>query len=180
MRPLPFNRCYWVVPGLLMAGCYPGSKNEAVARSRLNNLLNHGIRHVVNLMEPDEQDHAGQPFAPYESLFSSLAESEGVEVTFSRMPIKDLSAPGADQMVAILDTIDQHVDTGKPVYVHCFGGRGRTGTVIGCYLARHGHAVGKRVLWTIQKLRKNVFDFNLASPETLRQIELVVSWGKNA
>ena len=173
-----FNRFYWVVPGSVMAGCYPGSHTEATAQNRLNHLLDNGIRLFVNLMEPEEIDHDGKPFVPYEPLIETLSESKGVEVTFSQIPIKDLSAPGADQMVAILDIIDQNVDAGRPVYIHCFGGRGRTGTVVGCYLARHGLAVGKRVLWTIQKLRKNVFDFNLSSPETHRQMDMVVSWKK--
>jgi hypothetical protein len=45
-------------------------------------------------------------------------------------------------------------------------------------LARHGIAVGKKALWAIQKLRKNVYDYNLASPETPRQIDMVVEWGE--
>jgi len=32
------------------------------------------------------------------------------------------------------------------VYVHCWAGRGRTGTVVGCYLKRHGIAEDTNVI----------------------------------
>ena len=41
-------------------------------------------------------------------------------------------------MASILDAIDAALDGGKTVYVHCWGGVGRTGTVVGCWLVRHG------------------------------------------
>jgi protein-tyrosine phosphatase len=42
------------------------------------------------------------------------------------------SAYVAELMTTILDAIDESMTAGKPVYVHCWGGMGRTGTVIGC------------------------------------------------
>jgi protein-tyrosine phosphatase len=41
-------------------------------------------------------------------------------------------------MRAILDTIDGALAEGRTVYFHCWGGIGRTGTVAGCWLVRHG------------------------------------------
>ena len=46
----------------------------------------------------------------------------------------------------ILDEIDGAILNGKTVYVHCLGGIGRTGTVVGCYLVRHGIAAGGKAL----------------------------------
>ena len=43
----------------------------------------------------------------------------------------ELSAQVAELMTAILNAIDESMTAGKPVYVHCWGGAGRTGTVIG-------------------------------------------------
>jgi len=160
-----------------MAGCYPGSISEEKAHKRLEGLLDHGIRHVINLMETYEANRSGSPFAPYEPIMESIADTKGLEVSFERMPIRDLNIPTKEEMRSILDAIDENIANDKPVYLHCWGGRGRTGTVVGCYLARHGIAVGKKALWTIQKLRKNVYDFNLASPETHRQIDMVAEWG---
>ncbi|NJN80266.1 MAG: hypothetical protein HC797_07245 [Anaerolineales bacterium] len=41
-------------------------------------------------------------------------------------------------MKNILDTIDNEIENGNPVYVHCWGGVGRTGITAACYLIRHG------------------------------------------
>ena len=53
----PFDRSYWVVPGKLLAGCYPGDKNREIAKKKLQGLIDCGIRLVVNLMEESELDH---------------------------------------------------------------------------------------------------------------------------
>lgn len=50
----PFPRCYWVVPGKPIAGCYPGSDDEDQAKVKLRGLLDAGIRHVTNLTESNE------------------------------------------------------------------------------------------------------------------------------
>ena len=66
----------------------------------------------------------------------------------------------------------------KPVYVHCWGGKGRTGAVVGCYLVRHGFAAGNDVIEKIKELRKNTEDFSDPSPETKEQINMVINWKK--
>jgi hypothetical protein len=52
--PVPFPRFYWVIPKILLAGCYPGSKDPKEATDKLTALIDAGIRHIINLMEPDE------------------------------------------------------------------------------------------------------------------------------
>ena len=173
---VPFNRSYWVIPGKLMTGSYPGSKNNNEAKQKLKGLITSGIRHVISLMEPDEFDHSGDSFTPYIDQMEAIAESMKINVTFDLLSIKDLSIPSEREMVRMLNQIDICMEYDKPVYIHCWGGRGRTATVIGCYLARHGHASGNDIIDMISELRKNVEDWSMPSPETKQQVDMVVSW----
>ena len=56
-------------------------------------------------------------------------------------------------MVVILDAIDDIFLKVKFPYIHCWGGIGRTGTVVGCWLIRHGHATPDSVGDLISELR---------------------------
>ena len=176
MNNVPFNRSYWVVPGKFLAGCYPGSKNEDQAHYKLRALLDHGIRHVISLVEPDETDWGGKSFVSYDDQMRTIAESMGQTVSFDRMPIKDGWVPSRVDMCRTLDRIDDCIEDNKPVYIHCWGGRGRTGTVAGCYLARHGMAIGQNALDRIKELRRNTEDHWITSPETSEQYDMVLSW----
>ena len=175
---VPFPRSYWVVPGKLLAGCYPGDKHRKEAEVKLRDLLTCGVRVVVNLMEEDEIGHDGESFVTYEETFWRIARETGTEAECIRIPIPDLTAPSSKLMATILDRIDHAISQGKPVFVHCWGGKGRTGTVVGCYLARHRMALGKEALQKIAELRKNDPTSHEASPETDSQRRLVKYWRK--
>lgn len=175
-KEVPFDQAYWVVPDLLMAGYYPGSVHNQDARPKLRALLDYGVRHFISLMRDDEIIWYGKPIVPYDTQVSSISRRLDGKVTFDRMPIKDMSIPTRIEMVRILDRIDHHIRTDRPVYLHCLGGVGRTGTVVGCYLARHGYASGQKILKLIQHLRQNTATHDRSSPETGAQIDLVCSW----
>jgi protein-tyrosine phosphatase len=178
MEPLqlPFLHSYWVVPGILLAGRYPGSKNSFEATEKLTRLVHTGIRRVINLQEEKERDYEGDLFVPYAHELKTIAATYHTETTMVRMPIRDMSVPTREQMVAILDEIDRSIAKEMPVYVHCWGGKGRTGAVVGCYLARHGIATDWEALRKIKSLRRGVPDWKQESPQSPEQFAMVRSW----
>jgi hypothetical protein len=64
-------------------------------------------------------------------------DKRGRDIRITSLAIRDMEVPTEAEMIHILDTIDQALTEDRPVYVHCWGGHGRTGTVVGCYLRRH-------------------------------------------
>lgn len=81
-----------------------------------------------------------------------------------RLPIRDFGVPTREELHRILNTIDDALGYGRTVFVHCRGGIGRTGTVLGAWLRRHGHSAED----TFHKLG--------GRPETEEQRELIRSW----
>ena len=178
-HPLPFPRSYWVSHPHLLAGCYPGDKGPKEARAKITGLLTAGVGLIVNLMEQIEIGHDGNALDPYENLLAGVTADVGVTVRMDRFPVPDMNVPTPAHMTAILDAIDSAIAAGTTVYVHCWGGRGRTGTVVGCWLARHGIATGEAALKRIAELRAGVPKAQLPSPETTAQCEMVRGWEEN-
>ena len=141
-------------------------------RNRIVALLYSSIRTFVDLTEEHET-------APgYQGLLRALAERNGADTIYIRVPIQDLSTPSARTIKCILDVIDRSMTEAQPVYVHCWAGRGRTGTVVGCYLKRHGLANDEDVIDLIAKLRRSMPNGSESSPQTAEQIRMVKMWQK--
>lgn len=173
---LPFDRSYWLIPGRLLMGYVPVKPEAGGTRRQIRALLEQGIRTFVNLMHANEQNYEGTLIPGYERELYEEATSLGVSAEHHRLSIVDVSVPTAEYMQRILDTIDAAISAGRPVYVHCWGGRGRTGTVAGCYLARHGYAQGQRALDFVQHLRRTDAKSFTSSPETDQQRQMVREW----
>jgi hypothetical protein len=175
--PKPFPRSYWVVPGRLLGGYYPGERDLDDAEAKLLPLLASGLRTFVNLMEADETGWDGQPFTPYERRLVELGAERGIEVDCWRFPIRDVTAPPRETAVLILDAIDASLYARRPVYVHCRGGIGRTGAIVGCCLVRHGLATGGDVIDRIRDLRRAHPEARRREfPQCLEQREIVTTW----
>ena len=79
-------------------------------------------------------------------------------------------------MRVVQDALAAALAQGETVYVHCFGGIGRTGTVVGCYLVEQGMD-GTAALDQIARWRQGTPDGHRPSPETSAQRDFVRGWG---
>jgi hypothetical protein len=172
---LPFEHTYWVLPGKLLAGPYPGSPDPDEALHRLRALVQCGIRRVINLMDEEEIRQADPPLLPYAESLNRLGEEMGIPMASTQLPIQDQNHPAPAVMNAILGQIDRSLAENHPVYVHCWGGRGRTGTVVGCFLVRRGLS-GEEGLKRLDELRQSASNGHLPSPKTEAQREFVRCW----
>ena len=111
--------------------------------------------------------HPADGLEPYEALLAAGA---------SRVahPIVDMGTTTIPHITRILDDLDDALAEGRTCYVHCWGGKGRTGTVVGCWLVRHRLDDGDP-LARIAALRR---EGGLAgvSPETAAQLAMVTAW----
>ena len=171
IRPIPNS--YWVIPGRFAAGEYPGAVDSGAAASKVGAVLDAGIDCFVDLTEQGE-------LLPYRFIAEDDARRLGRNVKWARYPIADVSVPRSPgEMAGILDAIDSALAQGRNVYLHCWGGVGRTGTVVGCWLVRHGRTGNEalaelRELWRgVEKLR-----YRPVSPETREQREYVRQWAE--
>lgn len=163
MPERPFPETYWVDPERLLAGPYPGSRRPERTEARIARFLEAGVTYFVDLTEEGE-------LPSYKPLLLGKARHR-------RMPIPDFDVPAAQEMRRILDLIDRRLFQGDVVYVHCRGGLGRTGTVVGCYLVRHGMS-GRQALQEIRRLRQTTSFPGSPSPETRAQRWMVLGWGR--
>jgi len=165
----PIRNAYWVVEGALLAGEYPGAVTEEEARAKLGAILDAGIRSFVDLMEPDE-------LRTYQRWLAETAAERRIDVRYRRMSVIDGTVPTIDHMRAILTHIDAEISASRPVYVHCWGGIGRTGTVVGCWLVERGTSAACDVVETIAVLRRGTASRRWASPERPGQVEFIANW----
>lgn len=178
---LPFPRSYWVKPGEFLAGISPEAPSEKITSEQVRKLLESGIRTIVDLMQSGEASQSGGFIhRGYQHIWLTEARHLSAEVSIHRFPIRDVSVSTVEHMKAILDVIDTSLAVGKPVYVHCRGGIGRTGLVVGCFLQRHGLSDADTVLDRIAELRCQDPTASIVSPETNEQREFVKSWKETA
>lgn len=173
MTAIPYIDSYWVVPEKLLAGQYPGGQDDATTRRRVQSLIKAGIGTIIDLTMP------GDAIFTYAKALAEEAADYETQIERLNFPILDYDVPTPEQMKDILDVIDEKLAAGERVYVHCIGGRGRTGTVVGCYLVRHG-ASGERALAMIENLRKDTANWWKSSPESDAQVDFVKNWSKSA
>lgn len=150
--PGPHDTCNYLLPGRLLAGSYPGDRKEPEHSAKIRVLLESGVDTFVCLQEEQEL----QRFTPYVDVARSMAagtaaariggaaeadgamvgdtEEQGLE--FLSCPIPDQHVTSTEALEACLATLVDKLLAGRQIYVHCWGGHGRTGTVLCGLLVR--------------------------------------------
>ncbi|KAJ3573254.1 hypothetical protein NP233_g2558 [Leucocoprinus birnbaumii] len=170
-RPIPNS--YWATR-LLLACEYPWTPKDP-NKPKLDALLRAGVRTFIDLTECGElRPYCGE-------VLTTRAEILGIdkkEIEYHRFPITDRCLPQSIEfMYSVMDVLRDNENRGRISAVHCRGGIGRTGMVIGCWLIESRRAKdGVEALEIIAKEWKTVEKCNRFphSPETGPQFEFVL------
>ena len=128
--PPPLPNSYWLEPGRILCGQYPGGRDDAEIQERLHLLFETGIDCFIDLTESGERE-------PYERHLTAARSS--VPVEYRRLPIPDHGLPQSlGHMQDILNELDRALAAGRRIYLHCRAGIGRTNLVAGCWLVNRG------------------------------------------
>jgi hypothetical protein len=161
-RPIP--NTYWVIPGRLLAGEYPGHPEDPIALERLLRLQAAGIKTFVDLTEDGEMPGYHHLLPP--------------DTSHVRSAIVDSSVPlNVSQTQAVLVTIQEALSRGRGVYVHCRAGIGRTGLIVGCFLAE-AEENGRTALKVLNSLWRQSERAKAwpTVPQTAEQADYVRRW----
>ena len=168
----PIGECYWVEHGRVLAGEYPGHWDPVLARRRVGAFLDAGVRRFIDLTHPDD------PIEPYKPLLLQAAGAKGVSADYCSFPIRDMGVPeSAAAMTAILESVRAAYQEDQRIYVHCWGGVGRTGVVVGCWLVECGLS-GEAALAELARrfVTMDKASRFRASPQTWEQVGWIRSW----
>ena len=157
---------WWVKPTQLLAGEYPGARTPEKATKKLRLLIDAGVDSIVDLTTPD--DH----LEPYQDALRAAAKKAGRQVQHFAHPIPDMGVIDREGYDEIVARIRGEIDVGRVVYVHCWGGKGRTSTVIGCLLIDGGLDYDAAIA-RIAELRAGTRKAGDACPESVSQHRLL-------
>ena len=123
------------------------------------------MRTFVDLTQPVDG------LEPYVDYVDHEAHRRGLELQHLAFPIPDMDVRPHDGYDEIVDAIRSSTDAGV-VYVHCWGGIGRTSTVVGCLLV-DGGLDADAALADIDRRRSVTRKAHQPAPQTPSQIDVV-------
>ena len=118
----------WVVPGKLAASGMPGSGYG-------------GFFNGSGALAQDLEFAAGEKIGALVSLTETALDEAEISASgfeYLHLPVEDMKAPALDDCRRFVDFVTAGNERGVAVLVHCVAGRGRTGTMLACFLVRQG------------------------------------------
>ena len=160
----PLNQSYEVscYGGTVFAGEYPGDKYGEKAAEKLKHMHHFGVRHFIDLTEEGE-------LTAYNHLLPK-------DTTYTRFPIPDCGAPKSiEDVQRLLLRIEELKKMEGFIYLHCWGGVGRTGTIVACYLAQNREE--SNLEHTLGELRRHFSEMPKSAyrktPDTKEQVDFI-------
>lgn len=114
-RVLRVRRWWDKIDPYVIVGAFPFAADVAAMHQA-------GVRAVVNTCE----EYAG-PVTQYEKY--------GIDQL--RIPTTDFTHPRLEDVARAVEFVQQHVQAGETVYIHCKAGRARSATVALCWLMKY-------------------------------------------
>ena len=155
----PISESNWVIPGHLLVGAFPASPNDEDTLNNLYSILMHGITSFVCLQEEYNPNVTPQQYKnnigirPYfkdllhiTSKVESYRQVKNIpyfnptiakpeDVQFLHFPIKDCKIAHDSQVYLLCLELARRLMSGEKLYIHCWGGHGRTGTIVSILLS---------------------------------------------
>ena len=161
---------WWAEPGKILAGEYPwgvspGDEDAEEHRGKLELLADAGIETIFDLTSEGER-------LSYARRWREIGEERKQPLRRSHYPIADGEVLDPVESAAIISEIRNELAANRKVYIHCWGGRGRTGTLVGLWYVSTGRTANE-ALALIAEARRGTKKENQPSPETEVQIDAI-------
>jgi protein-tyrosine phosphatase len=196
----PTEESNWVIYGHLLVGAYPSSTNDLANAQLLTSILRLGVTTFVCLQQEyqhegvtESQWRSGEKLRPYifdairlvdalpDSFFTTTTvrgliprgKPDGLE--FVHFPIVDCSIANDASVLQLCHDLSQRLLKGEVMYLHCWGGHGRTGTVVSIMLGLlYGLSPLDAMRWVQFCHDLRVAPMGTASPQTETQRQQVI------
>ncbi|ELU12352.1 hypothetical protein CAPTEDRAFT_181889 [Capitella teleta] len=145
-RPANFS---WVIPHVLAGSAFPHTPGHFEFLKQQN------IQHVVTLTE-----------------WAAPKEMAPPTMQLHHIVIEEFSAPTLEQIEEFVRLVDNARQNNERVLVHCYWGRGRTGTMLAAYLVK---TEGRPPMQAVNHVRQQ----RPYSVETYEQEEAVIGYAEH-
>lgn len=183
----PHVESNWVLKDHLIAGAFPAYETDDETYKSLTNILNSGVTDFVCL-----QAEYNTNSSRYGAVRHYMADIEYMllhrdqfpkltatitfaDIYFHHFPIIDCQVEDDDKVWKFAKSVTQMVRKGKIIYLHCWGGHGRTGTVVCLVLYMLFHTSPTTIIGycnAVHMCRSKAV--NIGSPQTTVQTEQVI------